>query len=137
MPVLYINRIRYEVRQTLGYFVVFDELKKLYEGRTMELAWRNNQLRISCIPAGSYECIKHTSPKFGLCFWVQDVPGRSEILIHPGNYNTDLLGCIAPGRTHTDINKDGMIDVTNSRATLKKLLEVLPDIFILAIYGKH
>lgn len=30
---------------------------------------------------------------------VQDVPGRTEILIHPGNTTEDLEGCLAPGQS--------------------------------------
>lgn len=137
MAILNINRIQYQEKQTLGYFVAFDNLSKLYDGRTLELPWRDNQVRVSCIPAGSYWCVKHTSPKFGRCFWVRDVPGRSEILIHPGNFHTDLLGCIAPGRRHTDINADGLVDVVASRSTLEVLLEVLPEDFTLNIYGRN
>lgn len=45
---------------------------------------------------------------------MQDVPGRSEILIHVANYVNQLMGCIAPGLYHRDIDNDGIIDVTNS-----------------------
>lgn len=68
----------------------------------IELPWRNNARRASCIPEGDYQLGRHQSGKFGLCPVVRDVPGRSAILIHAANDaddtdgSADLLGCIAP-----------------------------------------
>lgn len=90
---------------------------------TLELPWKENQRRISCIPVGTYKIKKHISPKFGKCFWVLDVPNRSEILIHPANYTRQLLGCIAVGLDHADINKDGELDVISSKKALGELLK--------------
>lgn len=62
-----------------------------------------NQRGISCIPAGTYPLrrtiyFKHGFPTYEVC----DVPGRSRILIHPGNTEEDSQGCIllglSPGR---------------------------------------
>lgn len=72
---------------------------------TLELPWRMNKRMVSCIPRGIYQCVWHKSPSKGWCYKVFDVPGRSAILIHPGNwagdihkgYHTDLKGCIALG----------------------------------------
>lgn len=120
----------YGPEQTLGNFYVYDDDGKLLlHLKTMELAWRDNQRRVSCIPEGTYTAKRHTSPKFGPSFWVQDVPERSEILFHPANYSSQLLGCIAPGLKNADINADGLMDVTSSRAAMKKMLEILPDEF--------
>lgn len=71
---------------------------------TMELPWRNNTKKLSCIPLGTYRCIWSRSSKFGMCYHVMDVPGRSSVLIHAANlagdillgYDTQLQGCIAP-----------------------------------------
>ena len=109
--------------QTLGEGQVVNEFGGvLFQFKTLELPWRNNEPRVSRIPAGTYKLIKHHSPKFGACYWVQDVPNRSEILIHPGNYHTQILGCILPGKAHIDINGDGQLDVTDSKATMNTLL---------------
>ena len=62
-----------------------------------------------------------------------DVPNRSYILIHSGNYNKHTLGCILVGATLSDINGDGYRDTTNSKETLNKLNEILPDYFKLTI----
>jgi hypothetical protein len=60
--------------------------------------------------------------------WIQDVPGRSEILIHKGNYYTDILGCVLIGTGLSDINKDGITDVVSSKTAITELLSYLKDI---------
>ena len=79
------------------------------EGRSLvsgELPWKNNQQGISCIPAGTYQIAKVFSPHFNReVYQVQNVPGRSDVEIHPANWmgdtsqglKSDLLGCIAMG----------------------------------------
>ena len=116
-------------KQTNGVLYVVDEDKILFECYTLELPWKDNQRRVSCIPEGEYKAIKHHSPKFGNSVWIQDVPNRSEILIHPANYVRQLLGCIAVGKDLKDIDGDGLEDTTSSRNTMNELLELLPDSF--------
>lgn len=77
----------------------------LFEGqelcRTIELPWRNNEPRISCIPEGRYRLRKRYSEKFKWHFEICDVPGRQYILIHPANcVELELKGCIAPVLHH-------------------------------------
>jgi len=119
--------------QTLGRMVVFDGYKVRLQILTLELPDLGNQKNISCIPEGEYEVHKIYSPKFGKCFHVQDVPGRSEILIHKGNYNKDTRGCILVGMGHADINEDGNLDVIESTHAMNKLLNIMPDEFKLYI----
>lgn len=83
----------------------------------------NNEVRKSCIPEGVYRVKKHNSPKFGKTFWVKDVPGRSAILIHPGNYHYHTLGCILVGLDQEDLNGDGLIDNKSSKKAMGFLLE--------------
>ncbi len=64
---------------------------------------------------------------------MEGVPDRSYILIHRGNYHTDIRGCILVGKYFKDINKDGVMDVVYSTDTVKKLLTILPDEFELII----
>ena len=64
---------------------------------TIELPWKENQKRISCIPEGRYEIVKRYSAKFKWHFILINVPNRAYILIHPANDALkELKGCIAP-----------------------------------------
>src|SRR5690349_18869896 len=132
-----INRFLDDERQTLGTGEVFDivdaALKLIFSFVTIELPWRNNQQGISCIPKGIYTVKKFMSLKHGLCFLIMDVPGRSMCEIHAANFSRQLLGCIAPGKEHTDIDGDKLRDVTDSGKTMKRLLELLPEQFELEI----
>lgn len=66
--------------------------------QTVEEEWQNNLPRISCIPAGSYKCVRTTFHRGGYpCFEVTGVPGRSLIKFHRANTEEDLLGCIGIG----------------------------------------
>lgn len=132
-----IERTKYGEHQTEGQLYVYDDLGNLkFHCFTLELPWKNNEKRVSCIPTGVYKTIRHHSPKFKKSFWIKDVPDRSEILIHSANFVRQLLGCIAVGSGHIDIDGDGHLDVTSSRATIEKLWKVLPDEFDLSIEDK-
>lgn len=120
-------------KQTIGQMHVIKNDKAVFTCATLELPWLNNQSRISCIPSGTYEVVKRTSQKFKEHFHITNVEGRSYILIHAGNYHTQILGCVLVGAYFKDINNDGYTDVVSSGNTVKKLLNILPDSFQLTI----
>ncbi len=129
-----INRITEGEKQTESVLSVINEKEEtIFQCYTLELPWLNNQRRVSCIPKGEYNVEKRQSTKYKHHFHVLDVPGRSYILIHRGNYNWHTKGCILVGRTLTDINGDGLRDVTSSVATMNKLNKILPGYFKLEI----
>jgi hypothetical protein len=70
---------------------------------TLELAWRDNQKSVSCIPSGEYKCrvrlARESATREYVHLLVQDVPDRSYILFHRGNNPSDSRGCILTG-TH-------------------------------------
>lgn len=128
-----ITRIRDNGVQTLGELQVIDNNRVVFTCKTLELPYINNERGISCIPAGSYIVTKRYSEKYGRHFLINDVPNRSYILIHQGNFHTQIRGCILVGSAFADINKDGQLDVVNSKYTLTKLLNILPEKFELEI----
>lgn len=132
-----IERYPSEELQTLGELYVLGKYNQsIYSCVTLELPWLDNRKYFSCIPEGTYVAEKHTSPKFDKSFWIKNVPNRSEILIHKGNYYYDIKGCIIPGRNFTDINNDNFLDVTYSTDTIKDLYRILPDKFEIIIEGR-
>lgn len=86
---------------TRSYFPEGTNGKLICEGKilcyTIELPWKNNEKKVSCIPEGKYLIAKRFSAKHKFHFEVLDVPQRSLILLHPANYAlNELQGCIAP-----------------------------------------
>ena len=64
---------------------------------TIELPWKKNETRVSCIPEGNYFIKKRYSKKFQWHLEVENIPNRSLILFHPANNAMqELNGCIAP-----------------------------------------
>ena len=124
-----LKRLSDDSVQTLG--ILTNVTGKVYQ--TLELAWKKNAKQISCIPKGIYKVRKRTSAKYGEHFHILNVPNRDFVLIHHGNYHTDILGCILVGKGLADINKDGRLDVTGSRQAMKEILTVMPNEFELLI----
>lgn len=64
---------------------------------TIELPWKNNERKVSCVPEGKYFLEKRYSAKFKWHIEVKNVANRSGILFHPANNAMqELNGCIAP-----------------------------------------
>lgn len=129
-----LRRERSTKTQTLGEFIFYgDSIKPVFSCKTVELEVDKNAVRDDAIPCGTYTVVKRWSEKYKWHFHILDVPNRSYILIHNANYSRQLLGCVAVGASHKDIDKDGLIDVTSSKSTLKRMNKVLPDKFTLKI----
>ncbi len=111
-------------KQTLGEFQVGERCFL-----SLEPKWENNDKKVSCIPNGTYKVVKRNSAKYGDHFHILDVPERSFILIHNGNYFHHSQGCILAGMGIKEINNDGQLDVTESQTAMKLLNDLLPDEF--------
>lgn len=131
---LKIERVSENDKQTLSKFEIIDSLENvLMRGDILEPPDRDNQIGISRINEGEYDCVKRFSEKYGDHFHLLNVPGRTWILIHVGNYNTDTRGCLLPGEGLMDIDGDGLKDVTSSGDTMRMLNEILPNEFTVVI----
>ncbi|WP_196829479.1 DUF5675 family protein [Flavobacterium sp. CG_9.1] len=83
------------------YFPDGTNSKLEYEGKlicnAIELPWKKNETKVSCIPEGKYFIRKRYSNKFKWHLEVMNVENRKFILIHPANNAlAELNGCIAP-----------------------------------------
>lgn len=94
--------------------------------RYVELPWKDNSQKVSCIPEGIYDVQKRLSEKFGEVIRVLNVTGREGILIHAGNKVSDVQGCILPGIKSNDI-------VISSRIHLRKILELVKNKAVLEV----
>ena len=127
-----LNRFSGNTKQTLGTLSFIKDDGQLFVCKTLELAWKNNQSNISCIPPGSYTCKYTRSNRLSnlkgrdfFTYEVLNVPGRAGIRIHSANHFFQLLGCIALGDAHKDINADSELDVIHSGATITAMEEQL------------
>lgn len=104
MPIIHVTLKRKEDTKygTFGELYIVDE-RICY---TLEPPWKDNQENVSCIPIGSYIVAPHWSPKhspkYGMVLKIHGVPEREEILVHPGNWLKNTLGCILPGLRRDD-----------------------------------
>ncbi len=79
-------------------------------------------------PVGIFTCIPHVKSNNGQhCWLLENVPGRTGILIHTGNTEHDSEGCIIIG---LQTNGEG---VQESVLALQKLHARLPSTFTLEI----
>lgn len=90
---------------------------------SLELADKDNQPNISRIPEGSYVCTWRLSPKHGMCYHLENVKGRSDILIHSANLASELLGCIALGNSIGKLN--GVRAVLDSKNAVHSFEELM------------
>jgi len=127
MQELFVFRYFGNGKQTQSSFLLAENGYPLFGGYMLELPWAHNLPMISCIPEGTYKLVHRVSDSHGKHLMVDDVPGREYILIHSGNFNADTKGCLLPGAGFSDINKDGCLDVLESRITLKWLLNAIGD----------
>mgnify|MGYP003134269587 CR=1 FL=1 len=80
---------------------------------SLELPWKDNEKSVSCIPEGVYGCRVRYRNESGsydyVHLLVKDVPNRSHILFHKGNYPSDTRGCILTG-THRAQTSDKVLE---------------------------
>lgn len=122
MKTILINRDDSADEQTLGVCYVKDECDNIiFKSESIERGWKDNERRISCIPAGTYKVRLEHSNRFKKDLYeIYGVDGRSECKFHSANYARQLNGCIALGNKRTDIDGDGNKDVTSSRVTMAR-----------------
>jgi hypothetical protein len=124
--VVSIVRVKGNKDATYGLLKVVENDKILFQCKTIERGWLDNQSRISCIPPGKYNVVKTYSPRFKVnLYLVENVPNRSGIRLHSANFASQLNGCISLGSDWRDINKDGQLDLINSKATHKAFDEIM------------
>jgi hypothetical protein len=90
---------------------------------TLEPYHRQNEKNISCIPAGDYVCKKVNSPKYGPTYEITDIEGRSHVLFHWGNFDTNTRGCVLLGEEFGKIGTDTAI--LSSKRAFREFMDLL------------
>ena len=127
MSLLKLERFAYSPDGTFGRF--FMPSGKVFF--TVERPWLDNEESLSCIPEGIYALHRRPSQivtnsthgEYTDAYEVMGVPGRSDILIHPANWPSELRGCIGPGTTYVVLT--GRNAVSNSVLAFKQIMEEL------------
>lgn len=129
-----LTRHAYLPTVTLGWMTYRDQA-----WATLERPWlptddhRGGRPRESCVPDGEYELRNHSGPRFANVWAlvnpdldVHHMPtgtGRSAILIHAGNRVRDVIGCIAIGLIHGQL--DGQPAVLSSAQAVSQFRQAL------------
>lgn len=99
---------------------------------TLELPWLNNEPNRSCIPSATYTCDRiPIEPKSDLIwmkirygyediFEIKDVPNRSGIRFHIGDFPGNTKGCILIG---SGAGQDRLFDSAKAYADFYKRME--------------
>jgi len=111
---------------------------------TIEQEWRpavngdpGGEPNNSCVPNGIYQLIPHTRPDLkqvvalvnedlGVYYLDEhraDGKGRFLILIHIGNWVTDIIGCIAPGLSKGNSDQGRMVQ--SSSTAMSRLMDYI------------
>ena len=131
---VYSKRLFKTKLSTLSFFtaVAYDENGNMLpstkvNGYFLERVIDYNKATISgsktAILKGEYNIIPGvSSQKYN--WYLQNVPGRSGIAIHKGNYYYDSTGCLLPGENYTYNSKEDIYSVLNSGKTLDSLSQL-------------
>jgi len=92
---------------------------------TLEPGDLENAENRSSIPAQQYTCRRVKSPRFHTTYQVLGVPGRTNILFHPGNVVGDTAGCIILAEHFGKLAGDRA--VLNSGNTFRQFIGMLED----------
>lgn len=104
-------------------------------GYNIELPFESNNVNVSAIPSGIYTFTKRVSDERGNYLEIHNVPKRTSILVHVGNFMKDTEGCILPC-LHFNYNRDTNVPFgTSSRTALRQLYRALPASGIVHIIG--
>ena len=99
-------------------FPIADPGRKL--ANALELAWRNNENKISALPRGDYTGSPRTDGDLGWRIELKGTGNRKNIQIHIGNKTAQTVGCILLG---TGDSTDSSCFIAGSQPAMQKLQE--------------
>ena len=101
---------------------------------TGERPWLENKKSVSCIPVGVYLCKRYKSAKYPETFEIMNVPNRTYVLFHQGNFPLkDSEGCILVAEKFEEVN--GKVAVLESKHGFEEFIKNLKGVctFVLQI----
>jgi len=123
------HRLKREIISNKAILGVWTDPKGKELCRTLENPFRETT-KDSAIPYGIYECERDNHGKFQF-FKVLNVPNRTAIEGHQGNYERDTDGCILVGAAWAIMKNE--LAITSSVAKVNEMKKILPQKFLLEI----
>lgn len=120
---LHLRRIKQYGETTLGQLTILGTAKSWF---VLEPGGPDSKTEGSDkrIVAGAYKMQSYSSLKYKNVYEVKGVPGRTNILLHAGNYHNDTLGCLMPGKTW-GAEADKHFYVGSSKRALQEIISVI------------
>ena len=108
----------------------------LFDGKpfavTGERPWLDNKKSVSCNPPGVYLCKRYKSAKYSDTFEIMDVPDRTYVLFHKGNFPLkDSEGCILVAEKFEEVNSE--VAVLESGHGFEEFTKKLKDVCTFAL----
>lgn len=127
MGVVHLVRFREGDQGTLGFWFAPDN----WWCYSLELPDRQNKPNISRVLSGVYDVVWARSGRYGWKYLLKDVPGRTWVRAHSGNYagdkykgyKTHSAGCILLGNTYGTM--EGQLAVFSSKTTIRRFEELM------------
>lgn len=116
MPSVRIYRVEESFRGTFGVVTICDKAFAV----TLERPDAMNRVNVSNIPDSQYLCERVISPQFGETFEIMNVPERTHVLWHKGNFVEGSRGCVIIAQHFGKLYGDRA--VLNSGKTFKKFM---------------
>jgi len=121
VPILELLRLEEDYRAgTIGTL----KINKQVFCTTLEPPDLLNEVNVSSIPAQQYRCRPFNSSKFGDTFEVCNIPGRTYVIFHWGNWDDDTEGCILLGESIRYFDTGGR-GLWNSKGTFNAFMGAL------------
>lgn len=125
MELVHLVRTQESDQGTLGFWFAPDN----WWCYALELPDRQNRSNISRIMAGIYDVVWARSARYGWKYLLKDVPGRTWVRAHKGNfagdkamgYRTHSAGCILLGQSYGFMHRQ--LAVMNSGTTVRRFEE--------------
>ncbi|MDO6775805.1 DUF5675 family protein [Shewanella sp. 3_MG-2023] len=136
MSILRINRIKQFGETTLGKLSIDGESKSWFvlEPGGPDSTIEGSDKRIS---TGTYKISPYSSPKYLNVYELKNIPGRTKILIHAGNYHENTEGCIMPGLSWGLVNQKGHYYVSSSRIATNEIFKKIKELNINQVVIKN
>ena len=121
-----VDRFQYTAESTISSYTAMtsEDYRIMQTGYLMEPAWDLTQSMVEgsdrAIYPGEYNVSPYQSAKFKDNYILEDVPGRSYILIHSGTYPRNTSGCFLTGESYGD---DKMINTFDAYDALNEFLK--------------